>query len=150
MAAYRAAGAFVSGFAPIVAIRREGGVLRVSRPPAIVAPPPEPTTEAERRRREVLAVQRPETKEFYGRPGSMPTERELEVFLACVELSKTDLVAARLGIAVQTVDNHLSSLYQRIGANGRAHAAALLYRVLRERYVLPGDDTRPTWLKVVA
>jgi DNA-binding CsgD family transcriptional regulator len=67
-----------------------------------------------------------------------PTLRELEVFLACVELGHAASVADELGIGKQTVKNHLRSLYAKVGAHSKEHAAILLWPVLGEAYVIPG------------
>jgi DNA-binding CsgD family transcriptional regulator len=52
-----------------------------------------------------------------------PREREI-VLLAANQTSKT--IAARLGIAVSTVNNHLSSAYAKLGIGGREDLAELL------------------------
>lgn len=55
-----------------------------------------------------------------------PTERQM----ACLRLAMAGLankeIGRELGITPQTVKNHLSELYEMIGANDRCHAVALL------------------------
>jgi DNA-binding CsgD family transcriptional regulator len=74
-----------------------------------------------------------------GENPTAPTARDVEVFLAVVELPSLEVAAETLGISRTTVVHHLEILYARIGAKTRAHAAWLLYPLLGDRYVLPGD-----------
>jgi FixJ family two-component response regulator len=63
-----------------------------------------------------------------------PTLRELEVFLAVVDAGDEHLAGTRLGIGRRTVRNHLQSLYAKVGARSRPHAAWLLWPVLGEAF----------------
>ena len=62
---------------------------------------------------------------------AQPSARELEVFLVLVRTASVKGAAAELGISSSTVKKHMTSLYGRIGAHHRAHAAWLLSRKLR-------------------
>lgn len=78
-----------------------------------------------------------------GRPGDDLTLREIEVFLALVEHASAKQAAAALGITVRTVKNHLSNLYAKVGAEHMTHAAWLLWPMLKDAYVLPGQKRGP-------
>lgn len=67
--------------------------------------------------------------------GLPPTERQVEVLLACVLHSSAARAAGSLGVSTSTVKGHLVSLYARTGAHNRTHAVWLLYPVLRGRLV---------------
>jgi pimeloyl-ACP methyl ester carboxylesterase/DNA-binding CsgD family transcriptional regulator len=52
------------------------------------------------------------------------TRRETEVLDALADGHSNKGIAAALGISVATVERHLTNLYRKLGANGRADAAA--------------------------
>lgn len=66
------------------------------------------------------------------------TRREREVVLAVVEHASHKRAAAELGISVQTVKNHVSDVFAKVGAHHMSHAVWLLWPVLGDAYVLPG------------
>lgn len=66
-----------------------------------------------------------------------PTLREIEVLIAIVDHAGNDQAAAALGITVQTVKNHLSSVMQRLGASTRTHAVVLMWPVLKDAWPEP-------------
>lgn len=106
--------------------------------------------ETKRRIAEALALPLPD-RSWYDREigrRRVPTERELEVFLAIFVHGDGPRAAAVLGLSPHTVKRHVDHLYTAIGARDRPHAAWLLYPVLRDRYVLPGDAVQG--LRVVA
>lgn len=68
--------------------------------------------------------------ERWGRAGhGVPTLREVDV-LRCVGLGHTNRqIAADLGISLETVKAHLKTLFTRLGARDRTHAAVLGYQL---------------------
>lgn len=106
--------------------------------------------ETARRVAEALALPLPERWWYHYAIGArrFPTERELVVFLAVVEHGDERTAARALGLAYRSIQSHLQHLYTAIGARDRTHAAWLLGRRLKDRYVLPGDA--PRRLRVVA
>lgn len=60
------------------------------------------------------------------RPGRLPepdlTRRELEVLRLVASGSTNEQIAARLDIAVKTVERHVTNVYRKLGAGGRADA----------------------------
>jgi DNA-binding CsgD family transcriptional regulator len=72
----------------------------------------------------------------------MPSRGEMRVFVAVIEQAHTDRAAAVLGMSAMTVANVLARLYERIGALNRAHAAALLFPLIKDRVRLPGEERR--------
>lgn len=62
-----------------------------------------------------------------------PTRRQLEVIAYFGEGRNRKEVARALGISLQTVKNHMTALYKRIGAENQIHALAIL---LQRRYLL--------------
>lgn len=75
-------------------------------------------------------------------PTGPPTPAELAAFLAIVEHSRPTVAGRAMCLSGSTIRNQLTTLYRRIGARSRAHAAWLLSRELGERYVLPCDTPR--------
>lgn len=74
--------------------------------------------------------------------GRQPTEREVEVLLALIRYATWAKTSKALGVTVGALRAVEASLFAKIGARNRPHAAALLYPVLHDRYVLPGDERR--------
>lgn len=74
---------------------------------------------------------------------SNPTLRELEVMAAVVNAGSIKGAALAMGLTYDTIKNHLRSLYDRIGAHHRPHAAVILWPVLGEVYCLPDTALRP-------
>lgn len=64
--------------------------------------------------------------------GLPPTPRELEVFRAIVEYGGEKQAAQGLGISVQTVKNHMSTLYARLRVHNQLAALWVLYPTLHE------------------
>ncbi len=60
------------------------------------------------------------------------TKREVEVLRLLAQGLLTKEIAAKLGVAYKTVDNHVQNLYRKIGANTRT--AAAMYAVERDLY----------------
>lgn len=92
--------------------------------------------------------------DHWGAPqlGLRPTQRELEVFLVVIQLGGQQPAAAALGISVQTVKNHMTSIYARLGVHNQMGALWVLYGTLaamaRERRSgadrrQPGDRRSP-------
>jgi len=65
--------------------------------------------------------------------GLPPTERQMEVLLAVVQEHGNREAAAKLGLSVQTVKNHVSALLARGPYHNVTHAVWVLWPVLRER-----------------
>lgn len=65
------------------------------------------------------------------------TEGERRVFKAYVEAETHEMAAKQLDISVQTLKNHLGSIYKKVGAR-KAHSA--IYKLALERGV---DPLRP-------
>ena len=57
------------------------------------------------------------------------TEREWIIAQAAAHRERSREIAERLGVSVRTVDNHLASVYRKLGISGRAELEA----ELRER-----------------
>lgn len=57
------------------------------------------------------------------RPTEPLTPRETDVLRAVVAGSSNKAIAAELGVSVATVERHLTNLYRKLGATGRADAA---------------------------
>ncbi len=57
------------------------------------------------------------------RKGDALTPRELEILALLADGHPTRQIAARLDITGNTVKTHLTSLYRKIGAQNRVHAA---------------------------
>ena len=53
------------------------------------------------------------------------TARETEVLVLIAQGITTNGIALRLGISHRTVDNHVASLMNRLGAVSRSHAIAI-------------------------
>jgi DNA-binding CsgD family transcriptional regulator len=53
---------------------------------------------------------------IYARPGTRPTERELEVARAVIETDSREAAAARIGISRRNVTAHLANLRIRLKA----------------------------------
>jgi DNA-binding CsgD family transcriptional regulator len=56
------------------------------------------------------------------------TAREEEVLAALARGDTNEEIGARLGISVNTVERHVSNVYRKIGARGRADATAWALR----------------------
>lgn len=56
------------------------------------------------------------------------TAREQEVLSLLLDGLSTSAVAARLSIAEKTAENHVSSIYAKLGVHSRAQLFALLTR----------------------
>lgn len=54
------------------------------------------------------------------RVGSGLTEREWDIAQAAARRERSREIADRLGVSVRTVDNHLASVYRKLGISGRA------------------------------
>lgn len=62
-------------------------------------------------------------------PSTAPTRltpKQREVLLAYAQLGSQEAVAASMGISVQTIKNHLTQAYRRLGAHGGVHAIYLI------------------------
>jgi DNA-binding CsgD family transcriptional regulator len=57
------------------------------------------------------------------RKGDALSPRELEILALLADGNSTRQIAARLDITTSTVKTHLTSLYKKIGAQNRVHAA---------------------------
>ena len=57
--------------------------------------------------------------------GTILSRRETEVLIHVAEGEKTELVAHNLGIAPQTVKNHIGRIMAKLHARNRTHAAIL-------------------------
>jgi two-component system nitrate/nitrite response regulator NarL len=81
------------------------------------------------------------------------TSREHDVLVAMAEGLSTKAIARRLGVALKTVENHKTRVYQKLGARSNAHAISMAIRLgllqpvaapatldLRERALLLGAD----------
>lgn len=53
------------------------------------------------------------------------TEREREILRGVMDGEENAAIAARLSISLGTVKTRLRMIYQKLGATGRAHAAAI-------------------------
>jgi ATP/maltotriose-dependent transcriptional regulator MalT len=72
-----------------------------------------------------------ETPEPSGKPAASPaglSARELEVLRLLAEGSSNQEIADRLVLSVSTVERHLTHIYTKIGARGRAEAATFASR----------------------
>lgn len=58
---------------------------------------------------------------------SVLTRRELEVSRAAARGSASKMIAASLYLSARTVDNHLRSVYRKLGVSGRDELAAVLF-----------------------
>jgi two-component system nitrate/nitrite response regulator NarL len=56
------------------------------------------------------------------------TPRQLEILRFLAEGSNTDAIAAELGIALETVRNHIRALLRRLGVHSRLEAVATARR----------------------
>ena len=63
-----------------------------------------------------------------GPPGTDLTGRELDVLRLLAAGDSNAEIAGQLGITVHTVERHVSNLYRKIGARGRADATAYALR----------------------
>lgn len=72
-----------------------------------------------------------------------PTAMQLACLIESVNRTTDRAAAEALGISIQTIKNHMSELYARIGAQSRAHAVALLWPVIGDE-LLP-DVRRIAW-----
>jgi len=63
-----------------------------------------------------------------GPPGTDLTGRELDVVRLLAAGDSNAEIARRLGISVHTVERHVSNIYRKIGARGRADATAYALR----------------------
>ena len=70
---------------------------------------------------------RPQPASGAATPAAIPaaplTPRETEVLQALAEGAPNKVIAARLGVSEATVERHLTNLYRKLGASGRADAA---------------------------
>ena len=53
------------------------------------------------------------------------TAREREILWHVARGETNPQIAAQLGISIQTVKNHLTNIFEKLGTRRRAHAAAL-------------------------
>jgi pimeloyl-ACP methyl ester carboxylesterase/DNA-binding CsgD family transcriptional regulator len=67
------------------------------------------------------------------------TSREADVLRAVVAGSSNKSIAGHLGVSVATVERHLTNLYRKLGATGRADAAV---RAIGAGLASPGRPTR--------
>lgn len=77
---------------------------------------------------QVLAERWDPVPAVLGRPphGAALSDRQLDVARLAAEGCSSPSIAARLGISVRTVDNHLGTAYRRTGLSGRAELGALV------------------------
>lgn len=54
-----------------------------------------------------------------------PTPRQLEILREIAYGKQNKTIAHERNLSVQTIRNHLTDLYRRLGASGRAHAVTL-------------------------
>jgi DNA-binding NarL/FixJ family response regulator len=71
-------------------------------------------------------------------PRSALTSREFDVLVAMSEGLSTKAVARRLGVALKTVENHKTRVYQKLGARSNAHAISMAIRL---GLLQPGEST---------
>lgn len=57
------------------------------------------------------------------------TAREIDVLSAMAEGLATKAIARRLGVALKTVENHKTRIFQKLGARSNAHAISLAIRL---------------------
>ncbi len=88
--------------------------------PTTAAPADDPTERPTRRSREAR-------RSGSAGPGGL-TKRELEVLAAVAAGESNAEIAASLGISVNTVERHVSNVYRKIDARGRADATAWALR----------------------
>ena len=79
-----------------------------------------------------------EHPEFGDGFGTAPTPREVEVIAEVVQHGSEKEAAACLGLARQTVSNHVSRLHRRLGSTSIAQATAYLGWL-----AVPAGATRP-------
>lgn len=68
--------------------------------------------------------------EIFSLPGSL-TRREQEVFNLLMNGMTNKEIASRLGICQKTVEEHLTSIYRKIGVTSRSKA--ILWKVSQSR-----------------
>jgi DNA-binding CsgD family transcriptional regulator len=69
------------------------------------------------------------------RKGDALSPRELQILALLADGHSTRQIAARLDITTSTVKTHLTSLYKKIGAHNRVHAA----RYHLDHHPAPGE-----------
>lgn len=62
-----------------------------------------------------------------------PTAMQLTCLIESVNRASDRAAAEALGISYQTMKNHISELYARVGAQSRAHAVVLLWPVIGDQ-----------------
>ena len=62
-------------------------------------------------------------------PRTALTQRELDVLVAMAEGLSTKAIARKLGVALKTVENHKTRVYQKLGARTNAHAISMAIRL---------------------
>jgi DNA-binding NarL/FixJ family response regulator len=81
------------------------------------------------------------TADGEGRPGGRPgglTSREVEVLALAATGRSNQEIAAELVLSVRTIERHLSTVYQKLGLQGRSARAAAVGFAIREG-ILPGS-----------
>lgn len=76
-----------------------------------------------------IRCQRPQTPPLNLRP-TLVSPREVEVALNAAARSTSRQIADTHSISIRTVDNHLSSVYRKLGLGGREELAAIFSLVL--------------------
>jgi DNA-binding NarL/FixJ family response regulator len=82
----------------------------------------------------------PVAKPPVAKPRGLPTPRQIEVFLAVIRLTTYQAAADELGIGRSTVRKHMSAVIKAVGATDQANAAYILFDLLHDQMVLPGDQ----------
>ncbi len=73
--------------------------------------------------------------------GKAPTDQQLAVLAAYVRAGSVKEAGRQLGLAEQTVKNHLGAIYERLGVGGAIEAATALGWIR-----VPGDRRPCGWI----
>jgi DNA-binding CsgD family transcriptional regulator/pimeloyl-ACP methyl ester carboxylesterase len=120
---------------PVEASRRLAGGLPGARFAEL--PGSTPTLFIENQASDLRLVTEFVTGGHVGRPnGTSLTPREREVLRLLSAGDSNSEIARRLGIAVHTVERHLSAIYRKIGARGRSDAVRLALSLTENRHDL--------------
>jgi DNA-binding NarL/FixJ family response regulator len=75
-----------------------------------------------------MAIEVTDRRRHAQSPRDVLTTREREVALVCIEAGSAKATAHELGIAEQTVKNHLANVRSKLGATNMAQVAWILAR----------------------
>ncbi|MGV8885634.1 MAG: LuxR C-terminal-related transcriptional regulator [Microbacteriaceae bacterium] len=74
----------------------------------------------------LVSSTRPVALQFQEERPNVLTDRELEIANSAARRERNREIADRLGVSIRTVENHLASIYRKLGVNGRDELAERL------------------------